>query len=369
MNCRNCGKRKDGKVRDRVPEPESAATVTDPQMLREARAGKNWTCEYCGSQTRNLDGKCWTCAGEKPDPFRPGVFVSSPPDLGSDPRPSESAGHGMPFRSPRQELPEAVLLRRTPWWKQRVTWAVAAGAVGLGLLVWLIVWLATPRRIDAKVDRIGWSYVENLRERETRHSAEWGRPGGKGFYNEPAFNVSCERRYYGQERCRPHDCNPHRVSYQCRPHDCNCRETCSDNGNGYSTCRTTCSTCYDTCYRTEYDTCYDSCPVYKQWCEYDYHEWPIKKTEVTSGDSHKVKWPGMVAPVTGPDDRYRVERVEVYDVKFVHERETLYYRPKNLADYRRFFVGDTWRLKIAKVTGTVSPEKLLKSAHAEKPEQ
>ena len=179
-------------------------------------------------------------------------------------------------------------------------------------------------------------------------------------------------------QCHPHDCNPHQQSYscnsqhyQCNPRtesyscnctsrECNCRETCTSNRNGYSTCRTSCSTCsscstctrtvystcekHDTCYRTVYDTCYDSCPVYDQWCEYDYYTWPVRDRLVTQGSSHD---PIFLEPKPQTDPPLKTEHIEEYSVTFIKNgsQETIAYDPRTLAQFRKFDVGQKWELK------------------------
>src|SRR5262249_1425988 len=158
-------------------------------------------------------------------------------------------------------------------------------------------WLHTPKYTNVKVDTIYWQYTVNLRTREVHHDDGWGHPGTKGFYNEVAFNVNCQDKYYGTEDCNPHKCNPHQVSYSCKCKSVkyNCRKSCQNEGNGYSGCTENCSERNEcsTCYRTEYDTCYDECPVYRDWCSYDYAEWPVTQTLSTSGDDHTVYWPNL----------------------------------------------------------------------------
>ena len=47
LACRQCGARKDARVEDHASGP-AAPEVTDPELLRKATAGPNWTCSYCG---------------------------------------------------------------------------------------------------------------------------------------------------------------------------------------------------------------------------------------------------------------------------------------------------------------------------------
>lgn len=348
LNCRGCGCRKSLDTEDIIGHADEA--ITDRALLAQANAGM-WVCGFCGCQERTLEGNCSHCGGgqEHKD---------------SSPRKKTSSTRLEPSVSGRPGDPS--------YWGTRRGKIMYAGWIVVGLLLGALLvkaiwWLVTPREVDARVVQTSWKHTENLRERETRSGEGWGRPGTKGFYNEAAFNVSCHQRYYGEERCHPHDCNPRRVTYECRctTYDCNCRNECSDNKNGYSTCRRVCSSCKscDTCSRTEYDTCYDSCPVYKDWCSYSYHEWPVKETKESFGYTHDVSWPGLLP---NPQRSQRVQRVAQYQVLFRDsaENSTLTYEPTELAVFKQFFVDDTWKLEVGKVTGKVNPVKRI-TAEAE----
>lgn len=343
MSCQTCGARKAPDALEKLGDVDKP--VTDPKMLREAKAGRNWVCEYCGGQERKLNGECKHCGGPRKSSShsRPrrriidsaGDVVTLPPDPDPMPLPKAQVGN----------------IRPDPLWKRRIGpfrgWHIGLVFASAGALVWFIVWLVTPKTIDAHVQEIGWTYTENIRERATFHDANWDRPGNKGFYAEPAFNVSCQSKYYGTENCNPHECNPHSVSYSCNctTYECGCTTSCSSNGNGYSTCSERCSSCSrcDTCYRTEYDTCYDQCPVYRDWCSYDYYDWPVKQTKSTGGASHEEHWPGLQ-----PADGQRLERVEHYNVTFLGEGDRYNYEPETLLDFRRFDVGERWHLKVGR---------------------
>ncbi len=362
LACQECGARKGTATRDHVAGPE-APEVRDPQLLKKATAGANWKCEHCGNQERNTEGECTHCAAPKSRPARlmsVPFYTSIEPLL---PR-SDAASVSSSF-----SVEKNYDIRPDPLWRRELIgplrgWHLALIVAGLAGLIWGIVWILTPREVDAKVTDLSWTYTSNIRERQTLADAEWGRPGSKGFYKEPAFNVRCESRYYGTENCNPHQCNAHQVSYSCNctSYSCNCRQSCTDNRNVFSTCTEVCSTCQrcDTCYRTEYDTCYDQCPVYRDWCSYNYYDWPIKTTQHTSGADHVVRWPDLV-PI---GDQQRLQKIEKYKVDFRTAAEAFEYAPESLTDFRRFTRGDPWRLKIGKVRGRVEN---LEPILAEKP--
>ena len=64
--CQRCGNPKDASEAYEMPgDTASAASVTDPALLRMAEAGVNWQCGYCGSHQRRFDGACAQCGAEQ----------------------------------------------------------------------------------------------------------------------------------------------------------------------------------------------------------------------------------------------------------------------------------------------------------------
>lgn len=318
LRCDGCGCRKPASARDIVDA--NASAVTAPDLLQQAGESVHWVCTFCLNRERDPEGRCTHCGAQK---------------AGAEH--SKSLSSRVSARYPS-----------TTW---RIYIAVAAAVLALGCLIWGVVWLATPREYDVPVADLSWKYTEKMRVRELRHSAEWGRPGPKGYYQDTPFNVSCQRKYYGQEDCDPYDCEPYQAEEACGNYECNCRTQCKDKGNGFSDCRQECERCTRYCTKTKYRTCYRSCPVYKQWCDFDYFEWPVRTTQETTGTTHQVSWPGL-KPTS---DFSRIERSEHYEVRFRCKDEMQTYRPQDLADFRRFSPGDYWRIRIGKVLGGVEP--------------
>jgi hypothetical protein len=346
MECQFCGASKTPDIIDRIPDPDIAPRVTDSGQLRDAKAGRNWVCEYCGSQVRNTKGECQTCAAERESDGVDHVV-----------RTQRRTGGKAYFAAPTARKQRQSKQPKVPvTWRSREFWGtngrwvkVGSVAAALGALVWLGIFLFMPTEVDTTVESTEWKYTQRLQERETRHGESWDdqRPASH-------FNDSCRTKQRGTEDCNPHDCNPHSESYQCNAHECNCSNVCTDNGNGYSTCSRSCSTCYDTCSRTVYDTCYDQCPVYDQWCSYDYYAWPDRLVRSTSGSDHEVHWPKMPKP----KHLQRIKSESWYEVVFRGEDDSWKINPETLAEFKTYRKGDRWRIKVNRV-GKVEPLRRL----------
>lgn len=371
MKCQSCGSAKEKDEQDIVPDPASAATVTDPELLKMAKDAPDWVCEYCGGRVRNAEGKCTNCAAERASlDARIAKLEASwtPEDAEAQKRGQEEdarkiAGDWakvlaepprMPPEPPKRAPPPPPPRKPVPAPKKPFPWPYVLAGIGAGLVAGLLAYLLTPREFDARISNIQWTYSSDLRQKTKEHKGEWVRPSEAS-----AFNVSCASRYYGNEDCHPHNCNPRTENYDCNcsSYSCNCRETCSSNKNGFSTCSTSCSTCSkcSTCSRTVYSTCYDRCSVYKNWCEYDYYAWPVIAHLSKSGATHAVSWPVLEAK--GTDQR--LDRTEVYEVVFAKDGDTWTYSPRSLAEFEKFNESSIWRIKVRRI-GTVEPLELIR---------
>jgi len=67
LNCQVCGYRKKEDQEYYKPADTSLANKIEGEIHeKQAAAGPNWSCKYCGCTTRNTSGNCSFCGGEKP---------------------------------------------------------------------------------------------------------------------------------------------------------------------------------------------------------------------------------------------------------------------------------------------------------------
>lgn len=343
MKCQACGSAKESNERDIVPDPSAAQTVTDPELLKKAKDGPDWVCEYCQGRVRNAEGKCSNCAASRTPYMSQERIQRIADEAAKDDGEYESVSAGRP--PGWKPIPPFPPPTSTPVKVMQIASIATAVIAGVAAMVWALA----PHEVDANISGITWAYTADLHQKTQKHGTDWNRPSESS-----AFNVSCNSKYYGDEDCHPHNCNAHQVSYDCNctSYDCNCRETCRSNNNGFSTCSTSCSSCSrcSTCYKTEYDTCYDRCSVYKNWCEYDYYAWPTIASLQTTGTTHETKWPALEA--NGPNQR--LDKTERYSVQFVNGEDSWTFNPVGLVQFERFTTGKTWKLKVRHI-GSVEP--------------
>jgi hypothetical protein len=358
---------------------ENSAPHLTGDLDRRARAGANWTCRYCKGESRNDHDLCEVCGAPRATSDHMGRAPEPREDLhlGARPEPvkaSEKPVQPMvdtvtpvvmpvPPRDPfvRLDTPEApdddMEAMQSRWvsrFDPEVALKLLGAVVGTGLFVLLMVWLFTPNATTARVASMNWSRDRTLQERHDYNGEGWRDQAPPMVFSWD----HCETRQRGTERCHPHDCNCHDVSYECNctggdSYDCRChnvcRRSCSSNRNGSATCSEDCNRECDTCTnprrcqscsRRECDTCYDQCPVYAEWCQYRYHQWDDMQHLRTAGSGRDgVVWPDLEA--RGP--LQRVMEAEEYRVRFTDTKsDRVWNRTYSFAQYERFDVGQMW---------------------------
>ncbi len=275
LRCSGCGAQKTADTPYRMPRDISrAAAVTDPRHVGWGKAAAHWTCSYCGSQERDLQGQCSSCGASKDERVRP----------------PQAQPLKLPIEVPKRRSTVPLLV---------------GGLATIGVVSGALYWGLSSHAGEATITKVKWSREVRLEEKKTLESQDWAD-------NVPfsAFNKSCNSKVRGTTKCNPHRCNPHPESYEYNctgggTRACNCRPQCTDTGTGLAKCKEVCDRCPvpKTCQtgtRTVYDTCYDTCPVTDMWCSYQYHSWETVQVENMQGSDNHPTWPELYA---GPNQR------------------------------------------------------------------
>ena len=396
LKCQKCSSPREVDESDLVPDADKAPAVTDPELLKMAAQGENWVCEFCGSQARDLQGKCSNCAAKKASAAKcprcgketDKLYTSPAGDVcfecvSAQANESIEKSLGLSDAQPAPSVAKQSEDFKLPFDYARVM-VIGGGALAV-LLVLFLAFHST--QLKTKVARIHWTYHVQLEQRFTRSGEGWGAPAG-------SFNTTCEIQQHGTHNCnayqcnpydhpydcRPHDCHPHKKPYDCRPHSCNahtvqvscgtydckCHKSCKSKKYGFSECSESCSTCtkycpktvsdtcydtcnetiydtcHDTCHETLYNTCYQQCPTMEQYCHYSYYEWVNGKADTTEGDDHLERWPDLVAV----GEEQRLQRSQEYYVDFFGEDRLYSYKPDSADEFDKFNVGDLWKIDV-----------------------
>jgi hypothetical protein len=404
MKCLECGKPKGDEPYIMPSDIEAAPTVTDPDLLRKAKAGANWKCKYCSSEQRRLDGLCEQCGSNQQDsvdrrgqdscevlghgPLSQAHRVDEakkakkkPLDLSYDPLardecvcvpspdPFAEVPHGTaPYREAgarpeyRDEDESLAPVSGVPAFRPNVFRdhpRFFLGSAAVAAVVGLLLFLFWPHKVDVEVASVDWQHTVQIEENQLRHHEGFDedRPGG-------ALNVHAlgERHHHDNHVLDHYE----KVSYTyqeacgetCVDIPKTCRTTtknCTSNKNGFATCTggdtvcsgggRSCSTKH--CTRTGYkdEPRYRDDPVYRMWYSWDNWEWHHVRNVSAGGASTKTDWPTEKELHLG--DRERVEgRDTRYHVVY-RDRDSKTYdsRPSSLPEFERLGTG-YWTIKV-----------------------
>jgi hypothetical protein len=333
--CQQCGNPKDASERYVMPGDTAAApSVTDPDLLRMATAGPNWRCSYCGSDQRKLDGNCAQC-GAAP--------------VAEKPRPPEKR-------------------ERWPWWRvwlaKTRAWIrehpFATGAIGLVLAIILVwAWVNRTRHFDATVAAVRWEQNVVVERWQI-----WQREGWRQDLAPSAFDVVSlgSRVHHYEQVLDGYDTQYYTEKVACGE-DCRdvperCSESCSDNGNGFATCRTTCSgggrscsTRYCDERRSRQVPRYRQEPRYAEMTRYRIWDWGYHRTASASGaTTNDLYWPDEAARVgvgLPPDEKERSHRVSKYRVTLGYDEDETIEVEVDATMFATMALGSPHRLTLA----------------------
>lgn len=339
------------------PDPAQAASVSEPKLLALATAGANWRCRFCGSDARNRDGSCAQCGAGRGEAER---------------RP---AGRRVVARRVARGWPPAALLLAA---------AVAVGAaVVMGALVFVLA-MRRPRpspaavapayrEVLARVERASWEHAVKVER--------WQVVEREGFAEQKpasAFEVRAlgERQHHvdkvpdGTTTETYTDHEPQLVSetytdreqcgQDCTPRPQTCRETCTNNQNGFATCRTECSGGGQDCrprycdvtktrmvhktrpvQKTRTVPRYKDVPRMAAWYSWKVWDWATARELEARGEGFDTRWPSADEIALGKDlaqgERERERRRASYSVELVGEDGTRFrVMPRSLDEYTRW---------------------------------
>lgn len=274
--CQSCGDPKDASEKFEMPkDTRSAASVTDPELLKKASAGKDWRCVACGANQSALNAKCTQCGATNP-----GVApVSSRPTVSSPKVPAVVAS------------PSAVLWDPVPALAAVVVGAPVAFGTVVGF-VWLVTGTAGPVDVPVTVSEHRWHRavaVERLALRDFDGFVE-NRPAdaleihslGERHHHDDQVLDHYRTESYTEEVPDGYDTRSYSEQVACGE-DCTyeaptCSESCSSDDNGFATCTETCSGGGSSC-STRYCTEYKTEQIPRTRTEYRTREVPEYRSE------------------------------------------------------------------------------------------
>ena len=241
MLCQSCGNPKDdSEVYEMPPDPSRVASVTDPRMLRQATAGANWRCAFCGSDARALDGSCAQCGATSREGKAVAPRVARGPELAPARRVARSrlvlalavvvalfaCGIVSVVALRARPRSQTVVAPSEPEYRD-VEARAASARFEQSVIVerWTIV---EKEGFDEQKPKDAMD-VRSLGERV--HHVDKVQEGTTTETYTETVTVMENETYTEQEQC----------GQDCTTLPQSCHEECTNNQNGYATCHTVCS--------------------------------------------------------------------------------------------------------------------------------
>lgn len=356
-------------------DTRAAPTVTDPTLLRQARAGADWQCAYCGSHQTRIDARCANCGAAQSE----GARV---------PRGGASVAQGAPMPA---AMPHTVGTS-SPRGKARGRWLALAlvPVVGAAMCCATAVFVARrdppplvkPTSVAALVGEQRWRHEVHIERYqivseegfvETRPADALDvRSLGQRHHHDEQVLDHYETQAY-EEQVPYQDTETYQEQEQCGQ-DCttmpqSCSESCSPDDNGFATCTTTCTGGGQSCtprycsvtrtrqvtrYRAEQRT--RQAPIYRAEPRYaEYFAWrtwrwrPARVVRESGGASEVPRWPAddaLLPPAPlNEGEQERSTREAHYELDLLTRTGRHIYVARDLADYERVAAHRRWYVR------------------------
>jgi ribosomal protein L40E len=340
--CPNCGAKNPGPQKTCTgcggPQPqdvqfEQAAQeqlITDKEQIKQAKAGPDVHCTYCGARNPAGAAICSQCGADLAEGTAraSGQVVGAHRDKPAPQVPCPSCGSPNPANalqcsqcgaSMAQPKPPPPRPAAAPQKGGCGPVVYIAGAAVILLAIVLGIFLTRTSDIVGSVENVSWTRTVAVMELGPVTREDWR----DEVPSEGAILSCTEKVHHTQSESAP-----------------NSREVCGtpytvDKGSGYGEVIQDC----------EYE-------VYADWCKYEIDEWRKVDEINVSGSDLNAYWPAVQLAAQQREG----DRDEVYEVVFEGDGETYSYETRDPAEFARFQVGSRWLLKVNQLNAVVSVE-------------
>lgn len=326
LSCQGCGDMRPEGVRFYLPE--DAPAVTDPELLKTARNGPDWICDYCEASNREGGGVCKQCGADRDSGRRQQTRL-------------------IRFRQETVRRASVAADYARPLMAQHPV-AVKLAAVGVPVFILLLFLFFRTYEVPAIVVGVQWERTQEIEILRTEREEDWSVPAAGRL-------VDSRRAVHHYEQVLDHYETRTRTVYE--PD----WDSSSDSGSGgYDSWSGGDSSSYDSTptgtrdlgngfFEDTYDVgrlqatrtetyqepIYRSEPVYRTKYTYDIDRWRHSRNVRAAGRDHNPRWP-----------RYNLrtkeragDRREAYTVKFRSDDGKAYSRGVSLAEFPSYRQG------------------------------
>jgi hypothetical protein len=241
VKCGQCGQVRGKDVKFFLDE--TAAEVTDKDLLGMAQAGADWTCAFCSTNNRATEGKCHQCGADRGTSPSLAEKVVGP---GGAVQPGNASA-----------VPVSLRARKSPF----AVIAIVAGVIAAVVLVYFLFFSTSEK--TAVLDRGAWQRTIPIEEHKWMEHTDW-----EGHVPANAVVLEQWREKYGTEKIQT---GTERKKTGTR-----------DKGNGF----------FEDVYQDV--PVYTERDVYKNKIRYRIQEWVVTRTLKDEGDLARApSWPAV----------------------------------------------------------------------------
>lgn len=302
-NCSNCGRSRPAGTKFYLADDKE---IADQKLIRQAKIGPDWVCEFCGtsnSADKTICGSCQAPRGATtPEQQVAEYEVGAAPTSGD-----------MTFEAPRQEPAKAKQPPKPA--KKRLNPLAILGIVGgiavlcIGIIVAIII--LGRKDVGATVEGFSWERTAAIEKFGPVEEEDWSVPSGGRILSQSQEVHHTDRvldHYETQEREVSEQVQVGERTYVCGQRDL---------GNGFFEDIECTEPVYENQTRIEtvQEPIYIDVPVYETLYTYEVDKWVYDRTESASGKDHSPYWPRADLG----DHEREGERDETYAIIFVDQ--------------------------------------------------
>ena len=319
-SCKNCGRSRPEGTKFYLPDDE--AIVEDEELLKQAAAGPDWVCAFCGTSNGAARVTCRSCGADREaDSHQQEVKEYAP---GEAPTTGDMTVEDQP---PVPEQAKAPARDRRPL--IILVGVVALAVLCLGVATAFLIFGG--REASATVSGFEWGRTVDVEAYQTVQEEDWSVPAGGRIQSERQEIHHYDEildHYETRQREVQEQVQVGTETYVCGQRDL---------GNGFFEDVQCERPVYETQSRTETyeEPIYRQEPVYQTLYVYDIDKWIVDRTDEASGNDHSPFWPRAEL---GSDER-EGEKSEVYVIFFTDEDGETHRWETTLASWQGYEMG------------------------------
>jgi hypothetical protein len=288
LNCQTCGVKRAEDVEFFLED--EAQAISDAELLRQANAGADWICRYCGGNNRAFAAQCSSCGSVRTDEDK--QLIEETRGVGDWSEAAQTAARNAARQQSFQQSFQQTQSKKS-FFSSRLFKFALLGASGLAvifvaLFAGLLYIASLSYATEVEVTGLEWTRTVAAEEYKTVTETAW-----EGELPPDARVQSSERALHHTEK----------VADGTRSVPETYTEQVSDGTETYNCGRTSKKNGYfedKTCTRTKYksvtrtrnrtETVYKDVPVYRTRYNYQIEKWVTVDEKTTSGTDFNPQW-------------------------------------------------------------------------------